>query len=84
MKKVVNRKKISTLVLMIAMFLNPLGYDALFYMVMKVTGNSYGLTTGIFYLASASLFGLYCYLLEITPFTWVNKQLVTLKNKFKK
>ena len=69
--KVVNRNKVATLVLMTAMFLNPLGYDALFYMVLKATGNSYALTTSIFYLLSLSLFGLYFYLLKINPFKYM-------------
>lgn len=84
MKKEVNRKKIATLVLMTAMFLNPLGYDALFYMVLKATGNSYVITTSIFYLLSLSLFGLYCYLIKSNPFTWIKKQFKNLIERFKK
>lgn len=76
--RVVNRKKISTIVLMGAMFLNPLGYDALFYMVLKITGNSYVTTTSIFYLSSASLFGVYFYLLKINPFIYI---LTSIKSK---
>ena len=69
--RVVNRKKIATIVLMMAMFMNPLGYDALFYMVLKATGDSYVITTSIFYLLSASLFGVYFYLLKINPFRYL-------------
>jgi len=61
------RKRLSTLTLMSAMFMNPLGYDALFYIVLKIT-DSYVITTSIFYLSSALLFGLYFYLLKINPF----------------
>jgi len=84
MMKGVNRKKIATLVLMTAMFLNPLGYDALFYMVLKATGGSYATTTAIFYLLSASLFGLYLYLLKINPMNWVRTTIINLKNRIKK
>jgi uncharacterized membrane protein len=43
---------------MIATFFNPLGFDALFALVMKLTG-SYWITDIIFYFLSASFFGLY-------------------------
>lgn len=59
--KVVNRKRLATLSLMMAMFFLPLGYDVAFYMMQKLV-NSYVLTTSFFYLVSLSLFGLYSYL----------------------
>lgn len=59
MKKVVNRKVLASLVLMTAMFLNPFGYDILFYGILKLTGDSYVLTTSIFYLLSLSALGGY-------------------------
>ncbi len=83
MKRVVNRKKIATLVLMTAMFLNPLGFDILFYMVLKLT-NSYAITTSIFYLASLSLFGLYFYLVDIKPIKSIKNAIIGLKARFKK
>ena len=46
---------------MLATFFNPLGFDALFKAVLDWTG-SYWTTDLIFYLTSASLFGLYFYL----------------------
>ncbi len=52
---------LASICLVIATFLNPLGFDVAFYSVMKVTG-SYWLTTGIFYLGSACFFGLYFWL----------------------
>ena len=55
-----------TITLMVGMFLNPLGFDAAFYLVMKYTG-SYGITTAIFYLASALFFMLSCWLLRVNP-----------------
>lgn len=65
----VNRK-IPTVMLMLAMFFNPMGYDIAFYMIMSVTG-SYGITTGIFYLLSLSCLGLYFYFVKINPFTYI-------------
>lgn len=59
--KVVNRKWLANVALMMAMFLNPLGYDALFYGVLQATGGSYVLTTSIFYLLSALSFGVYLF-----------------------
>lgn len=66
-----NRKKnLAVLFLMIATFFNPLGFDILFKMVLDATG-SYWLTTGIFYLASASFFGLYFWLSGKKPVTYL-------------
>lgn len=46
--------------LMIAMFLNPLGFDVLFAMIMSLTG-SYWTTDIILYGLSAFFFGLFFY-----------------------
>lgn len=43
---------------MLAMFMNPLGFDALFKLVMDWTG-SFWVTDLLFYLASAFFLGLY-------------------------
>jgi hypothetical protein len=48
---------------MIATFFNPLGFDALFALVMKWTG-SYWITDVIFYFLSAFFFGVYFLLLK--------------------
>ena len=77
------RKKIGTLALMTSVFLNPLGFDAAFYLVMELTG-SYGTTTLIFYLASALFFILSCYLLDINPWALTRdffKRILTFKKK---
>jgi hypothetical protein len=52
------RKNIQTAVLILATFFNPLGFDALFALVMHWTG-SYLITDGIFYCLSAFFFGIY-------------------------
>jgi len=49
---------VSTACLMIAVFLNPLGFDALFKAVMNMTG-SYWLTDLIFYGGALLFLGLY-------------------------
>jgi hypothetical protein len=59
-RKIIKKNR-ATAALVIATFLNPLGFDAAFYTVMQWT-NSYWMTSGIFYLGSASFFGLYFYL----------------------
>lgn len=55
--------RIHTIVLMLATFFNPLGFDALFKLVLDWTG-SYWNTALIFYGTSASLFILYFYLVK--------------------
>jgi hypothetical protein len=54
----INKKSIGGAVLILATFFNPLGFDALFALVMKWTG-SYWITDAIFYSLSVSLFGVY-------------------------
>jgi hypothetical protein len=56
-------KRLKTIALVLATFFNPLGFDALFAIVTKWTG-SYLITDMLFYLASASFFGLYFYLVK--------------------
>ena len=55
------KRNAATIVLMIATFFNPLGFDALFALVMNWTG-SYLLTDIIFYFISLLFFGLYFFL----------------------
>jgi len=52
------RKIVGTWILILATFFNPLGFDALFALIMKWTG-SYWITDAIFYCLSAFFFGLY-------------------------
>lgn len=56
--KVTLHKNIATICLILATFFNPLGFDALFALVMKWTG-SFWVTDIIFYCLSALFFGLY-------------------------
>lgn len=59
MMKVINKKIVAKVVLMISLFLNPFGYDGLFYLGLQITGNSYVITTLIFYLLALLSFGVY-------------------------
>jgi hypothetical protein len=59
--KITLRANLASMFLVIATFLNPLGFDVAFYSVMQWTG-SYWITTAIFYLGSAFFFGLYFWL----------------------
>jgi hypothetical protein len=53
-----SRKKVRALMLILATFFNPLGFDALFALVMKWTG-SYLVTDIIFYSISIFFFSIY-------------------------
>jgi hypothetical protein len=79
-----NKKRIAPIVLMAAMFLNPMGYAELFKIMMNLIG-SYWYTTLCFYLASALLFGLYFWLLDKKPITYIIKlskeKLLNIKEK---
>ena len=55
------RTNLHHIILMIATFFNPLGFDALFALVMKWTG-SFWITDLIFYCLSVLFFGLYFFL----------------------
>ena len=55
--------KMPSIVLMLATFFNPLGFDALFKLVMNWT-NSYWITDILFYSVSALLFTLYFFLVK--------------------
>lgn len=73
---VIKKKKIRTLILILATFFNPLGFDALFALVMKWTG-SYWVTDIIFYSISALFFGLY-YLLKPENKVDLNEKEITI------
>jgi len=57
----IRRKKLATICLFFAMFINPFGFDILFKLVIDLT-KSYWITDLIFYLTSALFFCLYFYL----------------------
>jgi hypothetical protein len=55
------------LCLMVGFFLNPLGFDVLFKMVLDLT-HDYWIATACLYCAAAVFFGLYFLLAGINPF----------------
>ena len=57
MKKI-NRQRMATIFLMIAVFLNPFGYDALQALLIKLTGSFWSANLVLYFLA-AFFFGLY-------------------------
>lgn len=65
---------------MFSMFFLPLGYDALFLLIMNLTG-SYWITDVIFYLISACFLGLYFYYSKTNPFDHFKEKLNSLKKR---
>jgi hypothetical protein len=74
------RKNMGIIFLMIATFLNPLGYDVVFAEVMKLTGD-YWTTTYIFYVLAFLSFLLSFSLLKVNP---IKRMRERLRNLFKK
>jgi len=62
------------------MFFLPLGYDALFLLIMNLTG-SYWITDLIFYLLSASFLGYYFYLSKINPIDYFRLKALEFRKK---
>jgi hypothetical protein len=81
--KEINRKKLGTLCLVIATFLNPLGYDVLVFGLTKLTGN-YWTTIHILYVCAALFFGLFFFFYRINPWRLIinriNKILTSIKS----
>lgn len=71
----INKNKYAAISLLLGTFFLPFGFDALFALIMRLTG-SYWITDLIFYFISAVFFGLYFYFSGKNP-------LVTLKDMFK-
>jgi len=60
------KTKFAAVSLLLASFFLPFGYDALFALIMKLTG-SFWITDGIFYFISACFFGLYFFFSGYNP-----------------
>jgi len=76
MKVKLNREKVATLLLMAGTFFNPLGYDALLFKTIELTG-SYWISISIFYLLAACCFTAYFFVTKINPLKWFKRK----KNK---
>jgi hypothetical protein len=77
------RKNIGVICLMIATFLNPLGYDVAFAAVMKLTGD-YWTTTYIFYVFAVLFFLLSFYLLKLNPIEAIKRSIKGLVGPLKR
>jgi hypothetical protein len=82
-KKESRRERLATLCLMICLFLNPAGFDAIFKMILDWTG-SYWNTVLIFYLAAGLFLGLYFYFARVNPLKVVYGWGKNFINKVKK
>lgn len=60
------KSKVGNLLLTIALFLNPLGYDLVVYYITKLT-NDYWYTMSIMYTLAIMFFGLFMYFYNINP-----------------
>jgi len=85
-----NRKKLSTIFLMLALFVNPLGFDAIQLILIQLTGSLLR-ANFVLYCLAAFFFGLYFYLSGNNPLTeirdiiksiWLDK-IAHFKNKIK-
>lgn len=76
----VTREKMAIICLMLGMFFNPFGYDAIFKMVLDAT-DSYWTTVHIFYLIAVSFLGLYFYLAKINPVVAIKNKIVKIYKK---
>lgn len=81
---IMNRKRrnIAASCLVMATFLNPLGYDILVHHVNELTG-SYWRTMQLFYALSLVLFVLYFTLSKINPFRFILDQIKKVIRLFK-
>jgi hypothetical protein len=73
------KKVIGNLLLTLAFFINPLGYDIVVYLITKLT-NDYWMTMSIMYLLAATFFGLFLYLYNINFFKLIKNKLKYKKN----
>lgn len=82
-KKKVRNERMATLSLMLCLFFNPLGYDAIFKAILDLTG-SYWHTVLVFYLIAGSFLGFYFYFSRINPLNAIYKWGVEFIGKAKR
>ena len=78
----INRRKIGTICLVIATFLNPFGYDILVFKLNQLT-NDYWTTMHIMYASALLFFGLFLYFFKINPITYFKFKIKTIKELLK-
>lgn len=74
-----NRKKLSTLFLMTAMFFNPFGFDAIQLLLIKLTGSYYKANL-VLYCLAAFCFGLYFLFSGNNPITEISDIIKSIYN----
>jgi len=77
------KRKIGNVLITLALFLNPLGYDLVVYGIMTIT-KSYWLTTIIMYGMTILFFGLFMYFENIKIIRHIKDTHIKIKNKFSK
>jgi len=77
-----NKKAIGNILVTIAMFVNPLGYDIVVYSITKLT-NDYWTTMTIMYILAFSFYFLFAYLYRIS-FTTIKEYIVKTISRAKK
>lgn len=74
-----DRKKKATLFLIAGVFFNPLGFDVVQMILMKLTGSYYGANLALYCLA-ASCFGLYFFYSGNNPLIEIKSIITTIYN----
>jgi hypothetical protein len=72
-----NKQKIATLFLMIAMFLNPLGFDVVQLTLIKLTGSLF-YANSVMYCLAVFFFGLYFYFSGSNPIKTIKDIILTV------
>lgn len=80
--KEINRRKLGTICLVIATFLNPFGYDILVFKLNQLT-NDYWSTMHIMYASALLFFGLFLFFFKINPITFFRYKITTIKDLLK-
>ncbi len=73
------KTKLATLFLMMGMFFNPFGFDAIQIMLMKITGSYLGANL-VLYCLAGFCFGLYFYFSGNNPFTTIRNIMIDIYN----
>ena len=78
-----DKKTIGDILITLALFLNPFGYDIIVYIINTLTG-SYWMTMSIMYMLSISFYSLFIYFSDFNIITHAKNKHDKLKIKFKK
>lgn len=77
------KRVLGNLLVTIALFLNPLGYDVVVYGITLLTKN-YWMTMTIMYALAFVFFGFFMYLYKINPIGLIRQQIIGVHRKFLK